>query len=102
MARTREDLHEILVDILGSRNVYFQPPESLKLKYPCILYERDDIWTDYADDGHYINYKKYTVTVVDADPDSEIPDKLNRLPLCEFDRHYASDYLNHDVFTLYY
>ena len=29
----RLKLHEELCDILGSRNVYFQPPETVKMKY---------------------------------------------------------------------
>ena len=33
----REILHKILKEIIGNDNVYFQPPESAKLKYPRIL-----------------------------------------------------------------
>ena len=40
--KTRYELHEFLCEILGSRNVYFQPPESVKMKYPAIVYERTD------------------------------------------------------------
>jgi len=31
---TRLELQNLLENILGSRNVYFQPPENLKLNYP--------------------------------------------------------------------
>ena len=102
MSRNREDLHEILVDILGSRQVYFQPPESLKLKYPCIVYERSYIYTDKADNQIYLKHRRYTVTYIDKDPDSEIPEKLLELQHCRFDRHFINDNLNHDVFDLYY
>jgi hypothetical protein len=102
MSKNREELHRILVDILGSRNVYFQPPESIKLKYPCIIYERSYIQTVKADNTKYIEIKEYTVTVIDEDPDSEIPDKLIKLPYCSFSRHFVYDNLNHDVFTLYF
>ena len=40
--KTRYELHEFLCEILGSRNVYFQPPESVKMKYPAIVYERTE------------------------------------------------------------
>lgn len=100
--KTREDLHEILCSILGSRYVYFQPPESMKLKYPCIVYERSYIRMMRADNIIYKASKEYTVTIIDEDPDSEIPDKMLELPYCKFDRHFVSDNLNHDVFRLYY
>lgn len=102
MSKSREELHEILVNILGSRNVYFQPPESVKLKYPCIVYERSDIFSYKADNKKYLINKRYTVTVIDEDPDSELPDKLMQLDYCSFNRHFVSDNLNHDVFTIYY
>lgn len=102
MSRSRLELHEVLCDILGSRNVYFQPPESLKLKYPCIVYDLSDIPTEKANNGTYLKYKRYTVTVIDEDPDSEIPEKVLALPYCSFDRPYKSDNLNHSVLTLYF
>lgn len=102
MMNRRLELHEILCEVLGSRNVYFQPPEGLKMKYPVIVYSRDDIVNDHADNNPYIRSVAYQVTVIDKDPDSEIVDKISTLPMCEFDRHFASENLNHDVFTLYY
>ena len=95
-------LHEILCRILGSRNVYFQPPASVKLKYPCIMYSRDDIQNTSADDITYKQSHFYQIIVMDYDPDSEIVHKVSRLPMCIYDRHYASDNLNHDVFTICY
>ena len=98
----RLDLHEVFVTILGSRNVYFQPPSTLKMQYPCIVYHRDKIDMKNADDSLYNSTVGYSVTLIDANPDSTILEKIARLPLCRFDRHFASDNLNHDVFTLYY
>lgn len=97
---TRLELHEMLCEVLGSRNVYFQPPESVKMKYPAIVYSRSDISNTYADDTSYLTSKEYLITVIDKDPDSEIPDRISKLPLCRFDRHYTADNLNHDVFTI--
>lgn len=98
----REELHEILCEALGSRNVYFQPPESVKMKYPAIVYSRDDIDNSFANNSVYMQSLAYSVTVIDSDPDSEIVDKVSKLPRCQYDRHYKSDNLNHDVFTIYY
>lgn len=99
--RTRLELHEKLCEILGSRNVYFQPPESVKMTYPAIRYSRDDIDDIYADDLSYVQSPTYQIIVIDPNPDSEIPMKIKQLPMCTYDRHYAADNLNHDVFTIY-
>ena len=98
----REELHEILCEALGSRNVYFQPPESIKMQYPAIVYSRDDIDNSFANDSVYMQSLAYSVTVIDSDPDSEIVAKVSRLPRCQYDRHYKADNLNHDMFTIYY
>lgn len=83
-------------------NVYFQPPANLTMKYPCIRYERDGRDTKFADNKPYKHKKRYQVTVMDQDPDSEIADKVADLPLCIFDRHFTADNLNHDVYNLYF
>lgn len=98
----RLELHEKLCEILGSRNVYFQPPASVRLNYPAIIYFRKDIDNRYADDLVYKQDAAYDVTVIDRNPDSEIVVEVSQLPTCRFDRHYNVDNLNHDVFTLYY
>lgn len=98
----RADLQDILKDILGTDNVYFQPPPSVSMEYPCIVYQRDYEATTFADDKPYSRKKRYQVTVIDRDPDSVIPDKIADLPLSSFDRFYTADNLNHDVFKLFF
>lgn len=99
---SRLELHEELVKILGSRNVYFQPPESIKIKYPAIIYERSDIHNEFANNDIYLQPYKYKVTVVDYDPDSELVSKMSKFKYARFDRHYVVDGLNHDTFTISY
>lgn len=99
---SRIELQTLLENLLESRNVYFQPPESEKMKYPAIVYDLDDIENKFANDGVYSSKRKYTVTVIDEDPDSSIVGKVAVLPTCRFDRHFKSDNLNHDVFSLYF
>ena len=98
----RSSLQSLLTSILGSDNVYFQPPTNVALKYPCIIYKRDLVRTEFADDSPYRHMKRYQVTVIDRDPDSPIPDKVAALPMCLFDRFYTADNLNHDVFNLFF
>lgn len=99
---TRLELHEMLVKLLGSRNVYFQPPEDKKLNYPCIIYKRSAPDVKFANNLPYIHKQRYSVTIIDKNPDSEILSKMNKLPYCTFDRHFKSDNLNHDIYNLYY
>lgn len=100
MAQSRLELHAILLTLAD--HVYFQPPENIKLNYPCIIYRRDSADTKFADNRPYRYKKRYQVMVIDQDPDSPIPDKVADLPSCVFERHYTADYLNHDVFNLFF
>lgn len=98
----RPQLHSLLIQILGSNNVYFQPPPTVQMKYPCIVYQRDDVSTEYASNLPYKHMKRYQITIMDRDPDSDIPARVAALPLCSFDRFYTADNLNHDVYNLYF
>ena len=94
---TRLGLDATLRDILGSSNVYFQPPENLKMRYPCIRYSLYDIQNGHA----YLSNNAYQLILIDPDPDNPYVNKIKDLPLCSFDRYYAADNLNHYVFTIY-
>lgn len=100
--RTRLELQSKLEELLGSRNVYYQPPESIKLEYPAIVYSKSMIRSRFADDAAYSNFRSYQLTVIDKKPDNEVIDKLLTLPMCSFDRHFKLENLNHDVLTLYF
>jgi len=102
MARSRLELHETLLALLGSNQVYFRAPANVQMKYPAIIYTRSSYQTSFADNKIYRQMKQYTITLIYRDPDSDLPDRLLSLPCCRFDRHYMADNLNHDVFTLYF
>lgn len=99
---TRVQLQEAFEKLLGSWNVYYQPPENLKLNYPCIVYEKTPGRTFWADNRTWAYCDEYTVTLITRDPDSELVHALIDLPKCRYDRHFVNDNLNHDVFSLYY
>lgn len=99
---SRLNLQSDLEAILGSKNVYYQPPASVQMKYPAIVYSRKKIENVHANNSVYLQRLSYEVTVIDRKPDSECSVKVSRLPLCTFDRHFTSDNLHHDVYTLYY
>lgn len=105
MGRSRFELHEILCDILGSRNCYFSPPSGFEMKYPCICYELSRIRTDYANNRVYKMMNAYSITVMDEDPDSQIAEKIltsDYLNYCSFDRSFVVDGLYHVVLSLYF
>ena len=98
----RLDLQAEREELLGSRNVYFQPPASVRINYPAIVYTRSDIDNTFADDSVYMQSHFYEVTVIDEDPDSKIVEAVSKLPTCRFSRHFTSENLNHDTFIIYY
>ena len=99
---SRLELQSKLEELLGSRNVYYQPPESQKMEYPAIRYSRNDIESKYANNTKYSNTNRYEIIVIDKRPDNVVIDKILALPLSSFDRHYVSDNLNHDSIILYF
>lgn len=103
MARSRQQLSEILNRIMGTtKRVYFQPPASIKMIYPCIVYSLDDVDAEFANNLPYALTKKYTVMVITKDPDTDLPMKVAQLPMCTMSRAYTADNLYHYVFDLYY
>jgi hypothetical protein len=98
----RLELQAILELILGSPNVYFQPPNNVQMKYPAVVYQIDQYDVRHADNKNYRRQTRYQVTVIDRDPDSGIPDVVADLPLCSFERFFVADNLNHNVFNLFF
>lgn len=100
MDQKRLDLQTLLETL--APNVYFQPPDNLQIQYPCIVYQRYRAESEFADNIPYKFTRSYQVTVIDADPDSDIPNKVAALPSCTTNRNFVAGNLNHDVYTLYF
>ena len=96
----RQDLHSLLESLTA--NVYFQPPPSLQMQYPCIVYHRDYAQTAHADNRPFKYDKRYQVTYISRNPDESVPDQIAMLPTCNFERFFVANNLNHDVFTLFF
>lgn len=99
--RSRLELHQFLCDILGSNQVYFQPPATIQMNYPAIVYSLNGHSKRVADNRVFFSTKGYGITVIDKDPESEIADRLMEDVRFSFDRHYRADNLNHFTFTTY-
>ena len=98
----RIELHNLLKELLGSDEVYFQKPENRKMNYPAIIYSPSRPRIIHADNIKYFKKKAYSVIVIDRDPDSEISEKISELEHCAWERSYSADNLNHFVYTLYF
>lgn len=95
-------LESLLKETLGSENVYFQPPTNSKMQYPCIVYKRDFIKSQYADNAPYSLDTRYTLTYISRSPDDGMVDKLAALPKCTHQRFYTAENLNHDNFAIFF
>lgn len=103
MGKPRIQLHEELVELLGSNEVHFQPPSGYKLKYPCFVYERSNSDIQYANDRSYIIVDRYLLKYITRDPDDKMINKpAEHFTMCTFDRHYKQDNLNHYNYNLYW
>ena len=99
---SRIELQDELENLLGSKNVYYQPPESVKMEYPAIVYRRSNIKNDFADNLAYRQSHSYELIVIDKNPDNVFVEAILDIPYCTFDRHYKADNLNHYVSTLFH
>lgn len=98
----RLQLQEELERLLERDSVYFQPPATVALRYPAIVYSRSDIVNNFADNLVYNQYDRYKVITISRDPDDSIVRKISLMPTCRFETYYAKDGLNYNVFEIYY
>ena len=104
---SRLSLHEDLKTLLGSSNVYYQPPESLKIKYPCFIYRLSSANVTPADNDIYLYTRQCQLTFITKDPDSELIDEIpkffaKKFKGCRMSAHFTSDNLNHYNYTIHY
>lgn len=99
---TRLEFHQTLVDILGSKNVFYTPPESVKLSYPAVVYSLTTVFSAHANNEPYLATPQYEVILIDNNPDSGLFEKFLALPYTRYNRHYVADNLDHYVFTTYF
>lgn len=98
----RLEFQTVLEKLLGSEEVYFQPPTSVQMSYPAIRYSLNDVDMLHANNGVYRSDRSYTVMLITFDPDDPAIDALLTLPKCRYERQYVMDNLYHNVFTIYF
>lgn len=102
----RIEFHNVLLTLFGTDlpqgHLYFQPPENIQIEYPAVIYSRNNIKNNSADDLVYSQGTEYQVTVVDKNPDSVLVNKLSKFPTSRYSRHFSTTNINHDVFIILY
>lgn len=99
---SRLELQSKLEELLGSRNVYYNPPASVTMKYDAIRYELNTLQSSYANDIKYKNIKRYELVVIARKSDPEVVDKILELPYTSLGTIYVADNLHHYPITLYW
>lgn len=98
----RLELQSVLEQILGCNHVYFQPPATVKMQYPCIVYNLEPENLSYADNKAYRVKDRYSLTLIERNPDSSLRRQLIEELNCSPDRYFIKDNLYHKIYTLYY
>ena len=99
----RLELHDKLKQLIDSDNVYFQPPASVQLSYPCVIYSIGSGDAKYADGMVYNYINNYELLFIFKQPNIDIIEQvLVALPMCKMTRAYVVDNLNHYAFSVYY
>lgn len=96
----RAELSEVLHGLAS--NVYFQPPATIQMSYPCIVYHRKPPQIEHADNRPYRKDTLWQITVIDRSPDSAIAEAVEELPGIHCDANFTQDNLHHYVYSLNY
>lgn len=97
------DLQMELEELMEGNEVKFQPPPSYRLHYPCIVFNLSSGVTRFAGNMPYTFTRRYSVTLMDRNPDSIYIEKLAMaFPMITMDRCFSTDGIHHYVYTLYY
>lgn len=101
----RIQLHEKLCSILGSRNVYYDPPENVKMQFDCIVYSLSQVNQVYANNFTYTYSPGYLITIVTRTPEAQtriVDELMKTFPYAGWDRVYVTDHLHHAVVSIYF
>lgn len=98
---TFKEARAILSKIVGHDRVYFQPPESIKMAYPAVVFHLSDLAATRGSNTVFSMRDRYTVTVMDKQPFPEYLYDLQRVPYTSLDTTYRVNGLNHFVYTMY-
>lgn len=103
MASDRSQLLKDEFKKLGINNVYIQPPESVKLSYPCVILRVTTGTTLYAGNRPYRYEDRYEAMYIRRSRDLDMVKSIAMsFPKCRHDRSYVADNLYHSIFVIYF
>ena len=95
----REKLSQFMLDCGETPKLYFQPPESVKLEYPCMIYHLRTMSSRKANNRPYHKTIGFDITYITRSHSSKVPDRMLDEPLFSFDRYYTAENLHHYAYT---
>lgn len=99
----RVDIQEKFKFLLGSNNVYYQPPANLKMKYPAIVYSLDGLDVKHFDNTRLINKTCFSVTHIYRNENENLVETmLKNFEYISFDNRSIVDGIYNDHFTIYW
>lgn len=103
MNNHRLELHEKLCTLLGTRDVFFQPPENIKIPNRAIIYQLTDAVQRKANNKLYNKVDRYQVLFITPNPDDRLWETiLEEFEIANFERHYKYENLNYYSISIYY
>ena len=99
----RVDIQEKFKFLLGSNNVYYQPPANLKMKYPAIVYSLDGLDVKRFDNTKLINKNCFSVThIYRNESENLVETMLKNFEYISFDNRSIVDGIYNDHYTIYW
>ena len=99
----RVDIQDKFKFLLGSNNVYYQPPANLKMKYPAIVYSLDGLDVKRFDNTRLINKNCFSVThIYRNESENLVETMLKNFEYISFDNRSIVDGIYNDHYTIYW
>lgn len=100
--KTRIEVQNLLEEVLGSKNVYFQAPPNTGMKYPCIVYRLNNFHRRDADNEAYILAGRWEIHHMYKSIKNDLTtEMLFAAPYITFDRRLVTDGVYNDYYTIY-
>lgn len=97
------ELRDLQIEALGYQNTYFEPPESVRMNYDAVVYQKSSPNVRRANNRSYSVRTSYLVTVISRDPETVLPRLIQEhFERCAPERPFVTDNLYHFPFTIFY
>ena len=74
--KTRDEIQQLLEDVLGNDRVHFQAPPNTGMKYPCIVYKFVRFNVNHADNKPYLVTGHWDIHYMYKNPKYDLKEKF--------------------------